>query len=119
MLSSSIFSILFWTYKDKNNQTQIYARISVNGKRTDLSLKQKINLDLWDATRQRAKGNNMTARQINNYLNDVKADLVQCKRDLEREGRILSAELIKLRYLGGGTKKYIRCWISLSSTTKR
>lgn len=107
MRTTSTFSILFWVYStraDQNNESPIYARISLNGKRVGLSLKQKVNLDLWDATRQRAKGNNMRARHINNYLDDVRADVVQCKRDLEREDRILSAELIKLRYLGEDKK---------------
>ena len=103
MRSISTFSILFWTYKsrkDKNDQTQIYARITFNGTKVNLSLKEKVPIDSWDSKRQRARGNGVNSRRINHYLDVVKSDLVQCFRELKRGERILTANLIKARYLG-------------------
>jgi len=109
MRTSLTFSVLFWIYTkraNKNNETNIYARITVNGKNVNISLKDKINVDLWDSKRQKAKGNGATARKINLYLDEVKSDIVHCQRDLKRENRVLNAQLIKARYLGEDKKVY-------------
>ncbi len=101
MRTSSTFSILFWIYatRAKNNQTNIYARITVNGKRLNVSLKQKIDVDYWDVKRQKVKGTGIKSREINLYLDNVKSDLVQCYRELKIESRVLTPQLIKARYL--------------------
>jgi site-specific recombinase XerD len=106
MRTYSTFSILFWIYstRAKNNLTNIYVRITVNGKRVNISLKQKVNVDTWDTQRQKVKGNAQTARTINHYLNEVKAGLVQSYRDLKSENRVLTPKLIKARYLNEDRK---------------
>lgn len=51
MRTTSTFSILFWINAhraDKNNLSIIYARITINGKNVGLSLKQRVNVDVWD-----------------------------------------------------------------------
>jgi len=82
MHTSSTFSVLFWIYNTRavENQADIYARITINGKRVNLSLKQKVDINSWDAKRQNVKGNSKTAREINYYLDDIKSNLVQCYR---------------------------------------
>lgn len=108
MRTSSTFSILFWVYGKRaiNDLTNIYARITVNGKRVNLSLKQKINLDSWDAKRQKVKGNGIVSRQVNMYLDETKSYLVQCYRELTSENRVLTPQLVKARFLGGDKKNY-------------
>lgn len=51
MRTSNTFAILFWAYSSraKNNQTAIYARITVNGKKVNISLKYKVDVRNWDA----------------------------------------------------------------------
>src|SRR5690554_2082980 len=102
MRTSLTFSVLFWIYakRARNNQTDIYVRITLNGKKVNISLKQKVDVDAWDAKSQKMKGNTAQAKEINLYLNEVKSDIMQCFRDLKSEKRILTAELIKARYLG-------------------
>jgi integrase/recombinase XerD len=108
MRTSSTFSILFWVYTTRatNEQTLIYARITVNGKRVNLSLKQKIDINTWDPKRQKAKGNGITARKINFYLDDIKSNLVQCYRDLKSEAKTPSPQQVKARFLGEDKKNY-------------
>ena len=67
MQSKSTFSILFWTYdaRSKNNKTNIYARITVNEQKANISLKQKVNLPIWDSKRQKSKGNSIESRTVN------------------------------------------------------
>ncbi|WP_339840790.1 site-specific integrase [uncultured Maribacter sp.] len=103
MRSSTTFSVLFWVYSqraDKNNLSNIYVRITVNGKKVNLSINQKADISSWDSKRQRIKGNSNQARTINLLLDDVKSGIVQCYRDLEREDKVLTAQLIKARFLG-------------------
>lgn len=108
MRTSSTFSILFWIYSQRaiNNQTNIYARITVNGKRVNISLKQKVDVDAWNTKSQKMKGNGSTAREINLYLNEVKSGIFESYRDLKSESRILTPQLIKERFLGEDIKTY-------------
>ena len=109
MRTSSTFSILFWIHgqrADKNNASPLYARITLNGKKIIISLKQKINIDLWDAKRQRAKGNTKVAREVNYYLDEVKSEIVLCYRDLKNESKVVTPQLIKARYLGEDKKNH-------------
>ncbi len=108
MRTSLTFSVLFWIYakRTRNNQTNIYARITVNGKKVNISLKHKVDVDTWDPKGQKMRGNSAIAREMNLYLDEVKSGIVQCYRDLKMEKRILTAELIKARYLGEDKTHY-------------
>lgn len=102
MRTSLTFSVLFWIYtkRAQNNQTNIYARITVNGKKVNISLKHKVDVKTWNPKSQKLKGNSPTVKVMNLYLDEVKSGIVQCYRELKMENRILTAELIKARYLG-------------------
>jgi site-specific recombinase XerD len=108
MRTSSTFSILFWIYSARaiNNRAAIYVRITVNGKRVNISLKQKVDIGSWDVKRQKVKGNGKISRELNFYLDEVKSKLVQCYRDLKSENRILTPQLIKARFLGEDKELY-------------
>lgn len=108
MRTSSTFSILFWVYSsraNKNNRSTIYARVTVNGKRVGISLKSKIDIGTWNTDRQKVKGNTAESRQINLYLDDVKSRIVSCYRDLNNETKVVTAQLVKARFLGEDKKK--------------
>lgn len=57
MRTSLTFSVLFWIYakRARNNQTNIYVRITLNGKKVNISLKQKVDVDVWDAKGQKER----------------------------------------------------------------
>ena len=50
MRTSTTFSVLFWAYGKRvmKDQVNIYLRITLNGKRVNISLKKKINVTTWD-----------------------------------------------------------------------
>jgi len=104
MKTSSTFSILIWinASRAKNNEAEIFARITVNQKRANISLKRKININSWNKSNSRAKGNSQNARLLNQYLDNVKARLVQIHQDLINKDNLLTAKLIKSIYLGEG-----------------
>ena len=102
MRTQNTFSILFWLQSSRaiNDEALLYARITVNGRRVNISLKRKIPLSRWDSKKKKARGNSNEARQINNYLSQVQTQLFQSFQDLKFKGELITAELIKAEYLG-------------------
>ena len=82
------FAVLFFTRKLKKNSEElsIYARITVNGKCSELSLKRKTLVNEWDATKGRLKGTTSSIRSLNSYLDQVHSKLLDIhKRLLDRD----------------------------------
>ncbi len=102
MRTSTTFSILFWIYTKRasNNHAGIYARLTVNGKRVNISLKQKVNIDKWDSKKQKVKGTSSESRAINLFLDQTKSNLLYCYQELKFKGELITAQLIKAHYLG-------------------
>jgi len=102
MKTSSTFSILIWinASRAKNNEADIFARITVNQKRANISLKRKINIDSWDKNKSRAKGNSQEARLLNQYIEQVKSELFNVYQDLRQSNKLITSQLIKSKYLG-------------------
>jgi len=75
MKTSTTFSILFWLKqsKAKNGEAPLYARITVNGKRAEISLKRKIKITNWNSSKNCVKGTNQEAR-IGSRLNGIKTN---------------------------------------------
>lgn len=102
MRTQSTFSVLFWIYskRAKENQTAIYARISINGRKLNISLKRKVDVDLWDPKKQKLMGKSPYAKELNQFLEQERSTLFQCYQDLRMEGAVISVETIKSRYFG-------------------
>src|SRR5690554_792521 len=115
MKTSTTFSILFWLKLSKanNGKAPLYARITVNGKRAEISLKRKIIIECWSSTKNKVKGTNQDARIINEFLDQVSAELHKSKNELKSEGKIISAQTIKARFLKEDEQNY-----SLNDITK-
>jgi site-specific recombinase XerD len=100
------FSILFWLYKGKmkNNLCPIYVRITIDGKRTEISTKKWINENLWNKIGQNVKGNTDEARAINQYLNLLKGDIEKIYLRISADERIPNPDEIKSILLGETAK---------------
>tara|TARA_B100001146_G_C16055636_1_gene379846 strand:+ start:594 stop:848 length:255 start_codon:yes stop_codon:yes gene_type:complete len=57
--------------KAKNGTAPLYARITVNGERIELSLKRRITLSLWNEKRSRLKGYSEESLQVNKSLDKM------------------------------------------------
>jgi site-specific recombinase XerD len=103
MKTSTTFSIHFWLKKTstKNDgRIPIYARITVDGNRADLSLKRYVYDDHWCSKSRRASNRSSKGKDINSYLDFVYNKLIDCHQQLCLENSMVSAQAIKLRYLG-------------------
>ena len=107
MSPSSTFSILIWinSSRAKNNSAELYARITVNSKRANISLKKKIDINTWDKDKSRVKGNSQEARIINQYIGQTKSSVFQTYQELRSERKLITAQLIKARFLGTDNEK--------------
>src|SRR5690606_7570831 len=103
MRTKQTFSTLFWlqTTRAINNEALIYIRITVDGKRVNLSLKRRMPIDLWDSSKKRAKGTSALSRQFNQYLEEVHSQIFQIYQDLKYKGELITAALVKAHYAGG------------------
>ncbi|RXJ45570.1 phage integrase SAM-like domain-containing protein, partial [Gelidibacter gilvus] len=104
MRTKQTFSTLFWIQSTRaiNNEALIYIRITVDGKRVNLSLKRRMPIDLWNSTRKKAKGTSALSRQINFYLEEVNSQIFQIYQDLKFKGKLVTAQLVKAHYTGVG-----------------
>ena len=102
MTSSQTFSILFWinSSRAKDNMAQIYARIVVNRKRANISLKTKIDIQKWDKNKGRLKTKDQCSLQINGFIEQTRSQIFQCYIDLKARGGSISAQSIKSHFLG-------------------
>jgi hypothetical protein len=74
MKSNNTFSIIFIIRLNKKDKSfaLLYARILANGERTEISLKETIKTDEWDAPREMLKRKSPQAKAINKYIEDVR-----------------------------------------------
>lgn len=102
MLDYSTFSVLFFIRKNRNfsEQQPIYARITVDGKRAEISLKRTILVSLWDASKGRARGTSQNTRALNSYLDTVYTKLMDCHSKLWEKDKVISPKAIKSLFLG-------------------
>ena len=102
MQTSKTFSIHFWLSmaKKKDDFAPIYARITVDGKRAEISLKRFTSVTYWDTRSKRANSRTSEGKSLNVYLDQVYADLLECQKQLVGESKYVTAQAIKARYLG-------------------
>lgn len=106
MKTSQTLAILFWinASRAKGEEAELYARITVDGKRSNLSLKWKVDIRSWDSQKSRLKGKGTEANQTNQYLEITRNKIFQSYMELKAEGAIITAQSIKLRFLGEDKK---------------
>ncbi|MDV7187745.1 site-specific integrase [Lutibacter sp. TH_r2] len=108
MKTQNTFSILFWinASRAKNNEADLFARITVNQKRVNISLKRKVSIESWDKSKSRLKGNGQEARALNNYIDQTQAAIFKAYQDLVSENKLITSQVIKARYLGIDQQHY-------------
>lgn len=108
MKTSNTFSVLFWLKQAnaKNGKASLYARITVNGKRAELSLKRKLSISDWDSNKSRLKGLSDEAKMVNNYMKQVNSRLFESYQKLTLENKLVTSSIIKASFLGEAENQY-------------
>lgn len=108
MKSQNTFATLFWvsSTRIKNGQVSVYVRITVNGKRVNISLKRKVALSEWNSSKGRARGTKQESRLLNRYIDQVQSRIFESYEQLRAEKELISAQTIKARFLGEDDQEY-------------
>ncbi|MCL6265413.1 site-specific integrase [Flagellimonas myxillae] len=102
MRNNSTLKVLIFTRDHTNNPERltIYARITVDGRRAEISLKRYVSVSDWDEIRGRVIGFSQKARLLNSYLDEVYVQIMDSHKQLLGEGKVITAQAIKARFLG-------------------
>lgn len=111
MKTPNTFSILFWLKhaNTKNGKAPLYARITVNGKRAELSLKRKLSISDWNAKKSRLKGLSNETKMLNNYIKQVNSELFESYQKLKTENKLVTSSIIKSHFLGNDENSQTLC----------
>jgi len=102
MKNVNTFGIQFVIRKHriKDGEAPIYARITVNTNRCEISVKRRIHTDNWNNGKGMAKGKNPEISKLNSYLEQVRSQLTNYYQELVINKQALTADAIKNKFLG-------------------
>ncbi|MGW9685076.1 site-specific integrase [Flagellimonas sp. 2504JD1-5] len=97
------FSLLFYLRNnrmDSNGLIPIFMRVTVDGKRSEVSTGKKIKRSSWNPQAWRAKGYGQEAQEINGHLQQMESRTCRIQRQYIEEGKIYTAKLLSNTLLG-------------------
>ncbi len=108
---TNTFNVLFHLRNSsaKEDRLPIYARITVNGKRIELSVKQMIHTEDWNEDRGIANPKKEECRKLNNYLEQLRSSFVACYREMSLQKKVITTETFKKEYYGEHDDEYSLC----------
>ena len=90
--------------RNKSVKVPIYLRLTVNGKRSELSISRKIEPEKWHARLGKMKGSDAKAVQLNQYLDTVRSKINRIHQRFIDEEKPFTALDIKSAYVDDGDK---------------
>ncbi len=102
MKTTHSFSIDFIIRRCKDDRVQalIYARITVDEERKEISLKERINAADWDGKKEVVRGRTEPVKSLNQHIEEVRFKLKEKYRALCDKEALVTAESVKQAYLG-------------------
>lgn len=97
------FSLVCYLRKSnvlKNGEVPVYMRITVNKQSVLLTMQGSVFPSLWSQAKERSRGKDKSAQELNLYIEAVKSKLYQIYRDLEIDGKPISPQIVKDIFLG-------------------
>ncbi len=98
-----MFSLLFYIKKSKVNKsgkTNVYARITLNGKRSEFSIDRQVPVDKWETKTGKMIGHSADAKILNRNIEIVSNKIQKCYNQLLSEQNDFNASDIKDKYFG-------------------
>ena len=105
MKTTHSFGIDFLIRRCKENKKRalIYARITVDEERKEISIKEQIDAIDWDPRKEIVKGKTLEVKSLNEHIVDVRFKIREKYRALCDTEALITAESVKQAYLGGHT----------------
>ena len=101
------FSMLFYVKKQKNYKTgdaPIYLRITVDGKRSEITTNRECNPEKWNSKSGRLIGTKENIKSFNAFLDNLQTKVYEAHRYLSENEKLITAEILKHRMLGKAEK---------------
>lgn len=103
MKSKNTFGIQFVLRLPKNKKDEtatVYARITINGRRAEISLKSKVSINNWDEAKGKAKGKRQEIVKLNSHMEQVRSLIFDSYQELIQQNKVVSVDAVKAKYLG-------------------
>ena len=92
--------------KAKNGKAPVFARVTVNNQRCEVSIKKFVPVRDWDGRKGRVKSLTDEYKNLNSFLEQVRTILVEHYQDLVVENEEITPTTVKNRFLGLDDSKY-------------
>lgn len=102
-MDRNYFSILFFIKKSKllkNGEAPICLRITINGQRAEVQIKRSVEVSHWNSKKECAIGKERKHQELNHYLETVRTKVLRIHRELEQDGKPITAEILKRHFYG-------------------
>ena len=98
------FNVRYWL-KPRRSKTEdqtglLYARVTVNGKRAEISLNRTVATSNWDPVRESPIGKGLYEQELIRFIRTVEEQLNLIERELIQQGLSVTAANIKKHYHG-------------------
>lgn len=104
MKERTTFNVVFYvrrTRLNKHGESAVFMRITVNGMRAETTVKKTVSPDLWSMSRGRALEKTPYTKELNMYLDAIRARITRIHRDMELDGEeYITAQMVLDRYIG-------------------
>jgi site-specific recombinase XerD len=103
MKVSESLSIIFFVEKteaSKDGRAPIYTRITLAGRRCEISLGMRVFPEQWDKINSRVKGRNADVLLLNNQITQARANLEKAYFLLTTQYEYVTADMLKKSYQG-------------------
>lgn len=100
---SKTFGLLFYLKKRKvdiQGKCPIYLRVTIDGKRSEISAKRKVEVSKWSTQTNRAIGRTEDIKELNAYLDSLTTKVYQSQRDLIQDNKPVTSQTLKNKFLG-------------------
>lgn len=108
MTTTNSLGIIFYLkmQKKSNGKAPIYARITVDGKPSEISIKRDIETENWSFGKAMAKGKTEEIKILNTYLEQIRNRIVECYQELQLKKMLITADGVKNKFCGHVDKEH-------------
>lgn len=102
------YQLTFIIRKSRSKKTpdsDVYMRITVNNKRSDVSISRKVDPRKWSSQSEKALGKSPEATELNNYINVLRNKIKNIHQDLIEKNKTVSSKSILDQFKGVHKKK--------------
>lgn len=105
MRSKTNFRVSFFLKKAKllkNGEASVAMRITIDGQRVENNIRKSILPNLWDQSKERAKGTSAAAVDLNRFIEDARIRIHQIVTELQQTGAEINPLIVQQLFYGVG-----------------